>query len=97
MLVGTDQGFCTALDIVAGRPTPSDDFDEIGFVDGDVRAVRSLAPDEIADQIDLVLEWTGGIVEAGEFTEQDEDRGEKLLGESVATIDSFVDTRCNDL
>ncbi len=93
----SDMGFCTALEIVAGRPTPSADLDEIRFVDGYVRAIQPLVPVEISDQIDLVLEWTGRIVEAGEFTEQDDDRAEEFLGEAVETIDSFVDARCNGL
>lgn len=92
-----DRSFCTALDIVNSRPQPSEDFDEVRFVDGYVRAIQPVVPAEIAAEIGVVLAWTANVVEAGSFTEEAEAATVGEVGDAVETIDGFVDARCHGL
>ena len=51
-------------------------------------------PSVLADEWSLLLEFTGTVVEAGSFTEAQENSAGELVRPALETINDFVDRQC---
>lgn len=90
--------FCGALDDIATRPQPVDDYEQIVVADQYLAAIAPVSPEVILVDLERLQSWTAAIVAEGEFTDELEvEFIESEIGEGAARIDDFVDTNCNGL
>ena len=57
-------------------------------------ALQPFVPSELTDEWSLLLEFTGTVVEAGSFTEAQENSAGELVRPALETINDFVDRQC---